>query len=754
MTDPILIGSIKSKVFFRIVQLSLFLFISAGCTSETSWHWEVIEAKGEPTARHEAGLIAYKSKILLIGGRRLNPTDVFDPQTNTWSQKSIPPIEIHHFQPVVVDTAIYLVGAMTGGWPYEEPLDRVLIYYPEKDTYEYSHEIPKARRRGGAGAVYFNNKIYLVGGITNGHMNGYKPWLDEYDPKTGEWRVLTDAPNSIDHFHASVADNKLFVFAGRRSSHSTGEDMSLTNRFGNVFDFTTEEWLPVTQDLAIPTQRAGNSAISWKNEVIIGGGESASQTASHNQVEAYNIQTKTWRKWPPLTQGRHGSGFAIVGDYLYTASGSGNSGGGPELTSIERLKLPSSQQNPVVKPINYLPVFNQFHTITLNFEGPETSEQNEDNPFLNYRLVVEFQHPKSSKTIRGFYAADGNASETSADNGNVWSVRFTPEELGEWSYSASLQFGDSIALSNDLKKGLPIEISNTKGSFIVTESDKEGDDFRAHGRLEAYKGYYRFRSTKNYWIKGGTNSPENLLGYKDFDGTYRVSASQREGEASTNNTIHAYDQHLTDWNLGDPTWKNGKGKSLIGAINYLSSKGMNSAYFLTMNILGDGNDVWPFVSHDDHTRFDASKLDQWEQVFSHMQQKGIMLHMVLQETENETLFDNGETGPIRQLYFQELIARFGHHLALTWNLGEENGPASWSPIGQNDAQRKAMARFLKETDPYNHPVLLHTHSHDPLRSSILDSIAGYPYLDGLSLQQDKRELASEVVETWRDKSIE
>ena len=253
------------------------------------------------------------------------------------------------------------------------------------------------------------------------------------------------------------------------------------------------------------------------------------------------------------------------------------------------MKLPSSLLKKDVNTNDYIPVYKQFHTFTLTFEEPETSELDENNPFLNYRLLVQFKHTKSAKTIRGFYAADGDAAETSADEGKVWKVRFTPEELGEWNYSATLHYGDSIVLNNDPEKGTSIEITNAKGSFLVTESDKEGNDFRAHGRLEAYKGYYRFRHSGNYWMKGGTNSPENLLAYKDFDGTYRVKASQRAGEASTNNQIHAYSPHLTDWNLGDLTWKNGQGKSLIGAINYLSSKGMNTAYFLTMNVLGDGS---------------------------------------------------------------------------------------------------------------------------------------------------------------------
>ena len=125
--------------------------------------WETIEAIGEPTARHEAGLVAYKDKIYLIGGRRVNPTDEFNTKTNTWTAKSPTPIELHHFQPVVVNDAIYLMGAMTGKWPQEKPLDRVIIYYPERDEYSYGDEIPEHRRRGGAGVIYHNHKN-LYGG--------------------------------------------------------------------------------------------------------------------------------------------------------------------------------------------------------------------------------------------------------------------------------------------------------------------------------------------------------------------------------------------------------------------------------------------------------------------------------------------------------------------------------------------------------------------------------------------------------------
>ncbi|WP_430451615.1 hypothetical protein [Rhodopirellula europaea] len=76
--------------------------------------WETLETNGHPTARHEAALVGFQNKLYLLGGRRINPVDVYDPATNVWTANSKTPLELHHFQGVIVEDAIYLMGAMTG----------------------------------------------------------------------------------------------------------------------------------------------------------------------------------------------------------------------------------------------------------------------------------------------------------------------------------------------------------------------------------------------------------------------------------------------------------------------------------------------------------------------------------------------------------------------------------------------------------------------------------------------------------------
>ncbi len=396
----------------------------------------------------------------------------------------------------------------------------------------------------------------------------------------------------------------------------------------------------------------------------------------------------------------------------------------------------------------------KWHATTLTFQGPETHENDTPNPFTDYRLIVEFTNEDHSYSIPGFYVADGNAAESGAKEGNKWQVRFIPDKTGTWHYTASFRQGKNIAVSDNPEEGEPVFFDGARGTFQIAPSDKNEKDFRSKGKLK-YVGtrYLQFAETGEYYLKGGADSPENFLAYEDFDDTfYNGDQEQRMGEAAPNESLHAYKPHLKDWKEGDPTWQNGKGKSIIGALNYLASKDMNSVYFLTLNIQGDGEDVWPYNSYETRTRFDCSKLDQWEIVFSHMDQLGLMLHIVLQETENETMLNGGDMGFERKLYFRELIARFAHHLAITWNMGEENGYADFTPVAQNRKQQKAMVKYIKEHDPYQNFTVIHTHANVKYRDSIFNELLGYPYLDGPSMQLGNPLNTHHATLSWLKKS--
>ena len=231
-------------------------------------------------------------------------------------------MEIHHFQAVPFEGKIYLVGAMTGAYPTEPPLANVFIYDPASDKWAEGPEIPASRRRGGAGAVLHNGEIIVIAGITNGHSDGHVRWMDAFNPKTGQWRQLPDAPRARDHFHAAIIDNKIYAAGGRRSSAATGQTFELTVPEVDVFNLTTNTWstLPATGN--IPTPRAGAAVAVINGKLAVMGGESGGQQLAHDEVEALDPVTGTWTKLAPLSMGRHATQAILHNERIYLASGS------------------------------------------------------------------------------------------------------------------------------------------------------------------------------------------------------------------------------------------------------------------------------------------------------------------------------------------------------------------------------------------------------------------------------------------------
>jgi len=388
----------------------------------------------------------------------------------------------------------------------------------------------------------------------------------------------------------------------------------------------------------------------------------------------------------------------------------------------------------------------QWHRVTLTIDGPRADESASDpNPFLDYRMTVTFTHESGSPTyvVPGYFAADGHAAETSATSGNQWRAVFSPDKTGRWNWRVAFVAGKTIAVDASAT-GQPMAPANGRtGTIQIQASNKSAPDFRALGRLQ-YVGrhHLQFQGTHEYFLKVGADSPETLLAYADFDGTVA-------GKPQV--PLHRFSPHTADWQAGDPVWKGGKGKGLIGAIDYLSSKGANSISFLTYNAGGDGDNVWPFVTRDDKFHYDVSKLDQWQLVFDHAQRRGLSLHFKLQETENDdnvvgnpfqgrgragagaspqpvtVSLNGGDLGVERKLYLRELIARFGYELALNWNLGEENTMST--------PQQQAMAEFIRATDPYTHHIVMHTHPEDAAQDAAYVPLLGSrSALTGVSLQ--------------------
>ena len=168
----------------------------------------------------------------------------------------------------------------------------------------------------------------------------------------------------------------------------------------------------------------------------------------------------------------------------------------------------------------------QWHKVTLTIDGPLTSEEAQPNPFLDYRMNVTFTHPatETKYVIPGYYAADGNAADSSASSGNKWRAHLCPDYDGVWHYTVSFRQGKDVAVGDSATAGNTMPpYDGISGSFKVAKTDKVGRDMRAKGRLEYVgKHFLRFAGSGEYFFKQGADAPENFLAYKEFDGSFKT----------------------------------------------------------------------------------------------------------------------------------------------------------------------------------------------------------------------------------------
>ena len=294
--------------------------------------------------------------------------------------------------------------------------------------------------------------------------------------------------------------------------------------------------------------------------------------------------------------------------------------------------------------------FAKWSKIELSFTGPDSLGRGEPNPF-SVRFDVHFSSPSGTQfRVPGFYDGDGQGSL----DGNVWKVLFSADELGDWKFTTR----------SDSKR-----LEGKNGRFTVTKTFDAARGFWKWGRLESVGTaankirYLKFRDGP-YWLKAGCDDPENFLG--GFE-NYSTLAKRK------------------------------------AAIDYLADWGINSCYIMTHNIGGDDEDVWPWLGKTQRealsngggdSRFDVAKLGQWRELFEHMQTKGVVPYLVLEDDSAWKNYDHDR-------YYREIIARFGYLPALLLNCGEEYNE------NYRLSQALEFARDLQRIDPYDHPRGIH-----------------------------------------------
>ena len=587
------------------------------------------------------------------------------------------------------------------------------------------------------GRYYAWGRVFSTGPEDNGMHLG----LDGQWPASGQrWQTVQkgkwawECKQRTAEVHTGVP-MQLFLDIDKAGEHeimiSMREDGFELDKFilASSKDFKPEGQGPA------PKVKSGQAPAAFPEVTGSGVKDAADPSYPAHWGQPPQIQTRDIRELP----GGYGMGSGTLASWIQQNLDKDRSGGIPAaVKKTGRLgSRPSAPRQPDGKgEITITGELKQWHKVTLTLDGPFAHERDtQPNAFTDIGLNVTFTHESGAPrfVVPGYFAADGNAAESGAESGTKWRAHLSPDKPGRWTWEAEMWRGKNLAVGlQGEEEAYPVASMNGKrGEFTIAASDKTGRDFRAQGRLQYVgKHHLQFAGTKEYFLKAGPDSPETMLAFADFDATVALKE---------NVPLKTWQPHAQDWRAGDPTWRDGKGKALVGALNYLASKGVNAFSFLTYNASGDGDNVWPFVERDAKLHYDCSKLDQWGVVFDHATALGLYLHFKLQENEMDDnrlgmgrkngvmpeSLDGGQLGIERKLYCREIIVRFGHALALNWNIGEENT--------QSSEEIRDMVKFLHDTDPYRHHIVIHTFP--PEKEKVYRPLLGVrSLLTGVSLQ--------------------
>jgi hypothetical protein len=135
----------------------------------------------------------------------------------------------------------------------------------------------------------------------------------------------------------------------------------------------------------------------------------------------------------------------------------------------------------------------QWQKVTLTLDGPFARESDTDpNPFTDYLMTVRFRHSsgKPDYTVPGYFAADGNAANSSADSGTKWRAHLSPDKPGKWTYLISFAEGRHAAVLEEVPSEPLAPFDGVTGSFTVAVVDTDAAGFLSRGRLEPVGQHY------------------------------------------------------------------------------------------------------------------------------------------------------------------------------------------------------------------------------------------------------------------------
>ncbi|MEQ8907697.1 MAG: kelch repeat-containing protein [Vicingaceae bacterium] len=196
--------------------------------------WSQIASMPPGQERQYASAFSSDSLGYIFGGYAsvfLNDLWQYDPQTDSWTQKTtLPSTPRSGAASFVIDSIAYILGGKNQN---NQALDEVWAYDMSQDSWQQKQNLPFGPRwRSGACAM--NGKGYLAFGLDDTLL--YTNGIYEYDPQADSWAILATHPQGGRNYPKLYGvGNKLYSVGGNDSS------LNFLNEVWE-YDLSSQKW--------------------------------------------------------------------------------------------------------------------------------------------------------------------------------------------------------------------------------------------------------------------------------------------------------------------------------------------------------------------------------------------------------------------------------------------------------------------------------------------------------------------------------
>ncbi|KAF2680307.1 galactose oxidase [Lentithecium fluviatile CBS 122367] len=270
--------------------------------------WQPLASIAIAPRQEHTTLFVPPDSILLLGGitgdnatTTTNLVQQYSIRKNRWESFPPLPLALNHLNAAFMNDKIYVQRTWRSIAPVPEP-------------------------RGSAAMGVYDGKVILAGGLKQIQL--VSPYVQQtvdsvsiYNAAQNRWVTVPTAsstmPDPRDHACAAVINEHFYVLGGRERGQLKGKGTVLMLDLKDL----RAGWTIGPVNMLTP--RAGLSCGATGSKIYTFGGEGNLRvdSAVFNEMEVYDVATKTWEELGEMRVSRHGTGAVSVRGKIYVPGG-------------------------------------------------------------------------------------------------------------------------------------------------------------------------------------------------------------------------------------------------------------------------------------------------------------------------------------------------------------------------------------------------------------------------------------------------